>query len=616
MATQASGAAPSAGWRPVVRDALARALPLVGLYLLALAVRLAASAQIPVSTTEVSAYYADVAANLASGNGLVSHSVWSYATGPLVVPKPAFELWLPMSSFVSALAMSILGQSWWAAQVGGALLGSLVAPLAWAVAHGAAHALDLDARRAGAVAAGSGILAALFGPLVLASAVPDSYMPYLVFSLMAVLVVPRWLGIDDGALPSPARAPTRLAGVTLGILLGCAYLSRQEAIWMGLTVLLWLAWALRSRPPSTRRREALLRTWPVVLGGLLVVVPWLARNSLEFGSPFPGQALENMVLVRNEDIFAYAQRPDLASYLDQGLTTVLTNPLAALWAGLVEVLLLPAVPVGAVGLVALIAMRRSPALRRPTSLAALLASGFLVLASTVLLFPVATRWGTFLHASGPLLVGLLVMAVFGMDALLARVSAWRHWRQPNVILGPTRAHHPGRGASAACRSAWSPTSRVSAKRATPPSPGPSRRSPTMMGRLSRPPSSPTIRCGSPRRLERDAIALPDEDLASVAALSRRFEAPWLVIVDERGRYPASLLAPAARACLAGPPVALEPGSAPAWLVRLSDDLPGRVRAGPGIRSASTYTPTHTDRRDGPGGDMPRLASSSRERRIE
>ena len=499
MATQASGAAPSAGWRPVVRDALARALPLVGLYLLALAVRLAASAQIPVSTTEVSAYYADVAANLASGNGLVSHSVWSYATGPLVVPKPAFELWLPMSSFVSALAMSILGQSWWAAQVGGALLGSLVAPLAWAVAHGAAHALDLDARRAGAVAAGSGVLAALFGPLVLASAVPDSYMPYLVFSLMAVLVVPRWLGIDDGALPLPARAPTRLAGVTLGILLGCAYLSRQEAIWMGLTVLLWLAWALRSRPPSTRRREALLRTWPVVLGGLLVVVPWLARNSLEFGSPFPGQALENMVLVRNEDIFAYAQRPDLASYLDQGLTTVLTNPLAALWAGLVEVLLLPAVP------------GRRSRLGRPDRDAPLAgpASTHVARRAARQRLPRPCQHRPPLPGGDPM--GHLPARLGTAPGRPPRDGRVRHGRSAGPRLGVAalataerhpradRAHHPGRGASAACRSAWSPTSRGSAKRATPPSPGPSRRSLTMMGRLSRPPSSPTVRCGSPRR---------------------------------------------------------------------------------------------------------------------
>ena len=38
---------------------------------------------------------------------------------------------------------------------------------------------------------------------------------------------------------------------------------------------------------------------------------------------------------------------------------------------------------------------------------------------TSLLFPVATLWGTFEHAAGPLLVGLLVAAVLGADAFVA-----------------------------------------------------------------------------------------------------------------------------------------------------------------------------------------------------
>ena len=75
-----------------------------------------------------------------TGQGLVSDGVWSYATPPLAVPKPAFELWLPMSTFVSAAAMSVLGASFWAAQVGGALLGAAVAPLAWAIGREAARA--------------------------------------------------------------------------------------------------------------------------------------------------------------------------------------------------------------------------------------------------------------------------------------------------------------------------------------------------------------------------------------------------------------------------------------------------------------------------------------------
>ena len=60
------------------------------------------------------------------------------------------------------------------------------------------------------------------------------------------------------------------------------------------------------------------------------------------------------------------------------------------------------------GLVTLPWLRRSPALLRPTALVVLLVSGLLTFLATALLFPVATLWGTFLHASGPLLVGLIV----------------------------------------------------------------------------------------------------------------------------------------------------------------------------------------------------------------
>jgi hypothetical protein len=66
----------------------------------------------------------------------------------------------------------------------------------------------------------------------------------------------------------------------------------------------------------------------------------------------------------------------------------------------------------------------------------LLVSGGIIFLTTALLFPVATRWGTFLHASGPLLIGLTVPAVLGTDALMARVSRMRGWGRTNVSLGP------------------------------------------------------------------------------------------------------------------------------------------------------------------------------------
>ena len=72
----------------------------LGLYALALVLRLLAAWELPFPTTEPSAYYVGVAHNLLAGEGLVSGGVWSYATPPLAVPKPAFEPRLPMSRFV------------------------------------------------------------------------------------------------------------------------------------------------------------------------------------------------------------------------------------------------------------------------------------------------------------------------------------------------------------------------------------------------------------------------------------------------------------------------------------------------------------------------------------
>ena len=98
---------------------------------------------------EGSAYYAAVSQNLAAGRGLVIDSIWSYATDPLILPRPAFELWQPLASLVYAVPMPVLGQTFSAAQLGAALLGALVAPLAWLVARDTLLRLALPERRAG-----------------------------------------------------------------------------------------------------------------------------------------------------------------------------------------------------------------------------------------------------------------------------------------------------------------------------------------------------------------------------------------------------------------------------------------------------------------------------------
>lgn len=86
--------------RRIAQSALAMS---VGLYAFAFAVRLWAVGLISFPLTEGSAYYVTVARNVIALRGLVIDSVWSYATPPLILPRPAFALWQPMATFVAAL---------------------------------------------------------------------------------------------------------------------------------------------------------------------------------------------------------------------------------------------------------------------------------------------------------------------------------------------------------------------------------------------------------------------------------------------------------------------------------------------------------------------------------
>jgi hypothetical protein len=536
----------------------------VGLFLLALAIRLVVAAQVPFPATEGSAYYVGVARNIVEGDGLVSDAVWSYATQPLEVPKPAFELWLPMASFVAALSMAVLGTTFQAAQVGSLLLGALLAPLAWGVAHEAARVHGLHTRRASAVSLASGLLAAVLGPFVVASVVPDSFTPYAVFSVAAALVAARLLGTGRDEATRAAERPALLVGVLTGVLLGLAYLSRQEVVWLGLAVLVG-AWAMRrGSPGGASSRSAWRPLVPVVVGGLCVVGPWLWRNAVVLGSPLPGQTVQNLLLRRNEDIYAFLDRPDVAAFLAQGPGVLLANVLAAGWDGLFDVLVLPAFPAGLVGLAALLTLRGSAALRQPTALALLLLAGALTFAATTILFPVATRWGTLQHASGTLLVGLVVLAALGGDAALARISALRRWRRPNVILAPIALVSVTVVLGLLqVRITANDSARLGERYAA---------LATSLGRAAASGGEAlpdVLMTDRPMwlssSLERSAIALPDEGIEAVLALAGRFDAHWLVIVDGRGRYPAALLDGPERACLAHEPVALETGADPAWL---------------------------------------------------
>ena len=389
-------------------------------FIVALVVRAAAASLVIFPQPEDTAYYFGVARNLLDGHGLTSNALWSYQTPPLTFPRPAFEVWLPLPTFLAAIPMAVFGPTFQAAQVSSVLVGSIVPVLALRLGADAAMERGLSLGRTRVLALGAGLTSAVYLPLVLHSALPDSTMPFAALALGACLLMPRVLREADRIrLTDP-----RLIGI--GVLIGIAASTRNEAAFIGFA---WLVAVWLARGIDGRRKLGLLAV-PAAIA-LAMFAPWMVRDWIEFHNPLPGQALANALSVTGFDIFAWNDPPTLSRYLAQGPGRLLEMRAEGLGHNLFTVLLLPGIPAAIVGLIAL------PWFIRYRALLPLGVLSITTFAVTSLLFPVSTTWGTYLHAAGPAHVLLVVCALLALDAAIEQVGRLRGWTRPVAWLGGT-----------------------------------------------------------------------------------------------------------------------------------------------------------------------------------
>ncbi len=397
------------------REAILSALLVFGIALVA---RVVFASQIVFPKPEDTAYYVGVARNLVEGRGLVSDALWSFQTPPLIFPRPAFEVWLPLPTYLAALPMAMWGTTFASAQVSSVLIGAIVPVLAWRLAADVAVERGMSVERARTLALGTGITSAFYLPLLLHSALPDSTMPFAALALAACLLMTRIAADPRGARLTDGRL------ILLGVLLGLTALTRNEAAWLAVV---WAVLAWRAPTASRAERARLIAVVAVVAA--LVFAPWAIRDWREFGSPFPGQAVANAFSVTGFDIFAWNDPPTLSRYLAVGPGRLVEMRLEGLSHNLFNVLLLPGLPLSLIGLVALPWQARGAGLR-PVVLLSVIT--FLV---TSLVFPVATTWGTFLHAAGPVHVLLVIAALLGLDVTIAWLGRRLGWTRPVAWLG-------------------------------------------------------------------------------------------------------------------------------------------------------------------------------------
>ena len=514
------------GWSLPRREAWLTAL---GILVVALAVRVVTASIIGFPKPEDTAYYIGVARNLVEGRGLVSDAIWSYGTPPLSFPRPAFEVWLPLPSLLAAIPIALFAGSApisldaanRAAQVIPVLAGAVLSVLAWRLAADVAAERKLPAGRARTLAIGTGLASAVYLPLLLHAALPDSTMLFGALVLGACLLMTRVLADPRGA----RWTDPRLVGT--GLLVGAAALTRNEVIWLA-AVWAWLAWRRAGETRTVRVRMIAV----VAVVSLAVFAPWAVRNWAVFGSPLPGQAISNALSVTGLDVFAWNEAPTLSRYLAQGPEALIAARVAGLAHNLLNVLLLLGIPISIIGVLALPWQGRDRALR-PVLLVSVIT--FLV---TSLVFPVATTWGTFLHAAAPVHVLLLVSALGALDGGLARLGSRLGWTKQVAWLGALLAVFastvfsvallPSFGAGA---QATERTYDVLARQ---------------MAAIGAPldDSAPVIHT-QPIWLAETArvrsLALPNETPADVLDLANQFGAQWLITSrGEHGSWPAIL----------------------------------------------------------------------------
>jgi hypothetical protein len=492
-------------------------------FAVALAVRAWAASLIVFPKPEDTAYYVGVARNLLDGRGLVSDALWSYQTPPLLpLPRPAFEVWLPLPTFLAAVPMALFGSTFAAAQVSSVIVGAAVPLLAWRLAADAGEERGLPPARVAVLALGAGLTSAVYLPLVLHSALPDSTMPFAALVLGACLVMSR-----------VARAPRRdrlldPRLIWLGVLIGLAALTRNEAAWLGLA---WAIVAWQIRATTIAQRAALVAVPAVVAAAIFA--PWAIRDWLTFGSPLPGQAASNALSLDGRDIFAWSDPPTVQRYLAAGLPRLLELRLVGFAHNLFNVLLLLGMPISAIGLAALPWFGRGPALRP------LVVFSLLTFTITTLVFPVATTWGTFLHAAAAIHVLLIVACLLALDWLIAAIGVRRRWTRPVAWLAPALTVFGGLLFSVAVLPSFGAGSRETQAHYV------------ALANALRDAGAPLdahhpVITNFPiwlaETLRVPALALPDEPATSVVSLGAAFPGTTLLVVDGRdeGRYPAAL----------------------------------------------------------------------------
>lgn len=270
-------------------------------------------------------YHLNAANRLASGQGLTDAYVWTYIGALDHLPMPSHLYWMPLTSFLAGASMALFNApgNYVVAQLPFVLMFAATACVGfWLGGHWGGTARH--AWVAGLLTLLSAFYAKYWGAI-------DTFAPYaLVGSLclvMACIGIGSWHHksapqkyIDFINKLSPIRS-LALLWLFTGILAGLGHLTRADGMLLLIIALMAILWGALERYANRRAnlKRMLVSLAALVIGYILVMLPYFARNLSEIGTPLPLGGTQAIWFDEYNDIFNVPPDSSPATLFANGL---------------------------------------------------------------------------------------------------------------------------------------------------------------------------------------------------------------------------------------------------------------------------------------------------------
>lgn len=396
------------------------------LFLIGLAINLAAAFLQPVPGYMDAEYYYAGAVRIAGGDGFTEPFLWNYLDDPAGLPHPSHTYWMPLASLVAAAGMLIGGSTSFAAGRAGfillaACLGPLTGWLAGRISDGQ------PTQRFSVWFAG---LTAVFPGLYLVyTTLTETFVLYMLlgsgFIVLAFQALSPKLGDDF--------AGKRWLG--LGLCAGLLHLTRADGLlWLAAALLLWgVRWLAEMRRTKRWLWGGFMGAGMIVLGYGLVMGAWFVRNAGVYGQIMPPGGSRALWLTDYDQTFNYpTETINMQAWAASGWAAILQARLNALWMNLKNLLVVQ----GGIFLLPLMMLGFWRVRRQHW---AQFAGAMLLLTAGIMtvVFPFAGSRGGFLHSGAAFQPLLWALAPLGLIQLVDCGAHKRNWsrKQARRVFG-------------------------------------------------------------------------------------------------------------------------------------------------------------------------------------